>query len=67
MPPEPVSKDEFFEPLGIEKPVPAFLRSKVPIRNRNISKRDTEMLIRSIWSARAEYIRSEVETLTPKP
>ena len=50
-----VSDDEYFQPLGEDNHVPAFLRSKTPVRNSNISKRDTQALIRAIWSDRTAH------------
>eukprot|EP00960_Hanusia_phi_P069430 767090-Hanusia_phi.AAC.1 len=47
-----VTKSKFFEPRGAGRQVPPYLRSKNPVRNRSISKRETHVLVQGIVNSR---------------
>ena len=49
------SNAQYFDPLGMGAEVKAYLRTKNPVRNRNINKRDTEILVRGILSTRSSF------------
>ena len=51
---------QFFEPQGMGSEVHPYLRTKNPVRNRNITKRDMEILVRGILSTR-EYQQAMVD------
>jgi len=47
-----VSNVQFFDPLGMGHDVKPYLRTKNPVRNKNVTKRDVESLTRAIFSTR---------------
>ena len=44
-----------FQSIGMGKDVPGFLQANGLIRNRNMSKRDTEKLVKEIWKDKAKH------------
>ena len=50
---------QFFEGMGTGTEVPKFLRHSGKVRNRFLSKNDTELLIRDIWQQKEKYQRKE--------
>eukprot|EP01135_Chromosphaera_perkinsii_P002275 Nk52_evm61s221 gene=Nk52_evmTU61s221 len=49
------SEDGMFEPLGTEPYIPKYLRTNAKVNNKNIKKRDCEMMIKDIWKEKAVY------------
>ena len=54
---KPKSNARFFTGAGVGKEVPAFLRSAGKIRNRHLSKKDTEMVVREVWQRKQQHDR----------
>ncbi|QDZ19956.1 translin-associated factor X-interacting domain-containing protein [Chloropicon primus] len=50
---------QFFEGMGSDREVPKFLRHSGKVRNRFLSKNDTELLIRDIWQQKEKFNRKE--------
>lgn len=50
---------QFFEGKGTGGEVPKFLRHSGKVRNRFLSKNDTELLIRDIWQQKEKHNRKE--------
>ena len=50
---------QFYEGLGTGAEVPKFLRHSGKVRNRFLSKNDTELLIRDIWQQKERLNRKE--------
>ena len=49
---ESFSSEEVFQGLGTGPDVPKYLRTKAPVKNHRMMKRDCEMLIKEVWASK---------------
>jgi hypothetical protein len=52
---EVFTEEKFFEPRGTDPMVPKYLCSDVPVRNRRMTKRDCESLIKEVMDGKEEH------------
>ena len=50
---------QYFEGMGTDNTVHKFLRYNGKVRNRNMSKKDTELLVRDIWTQKEKTHKKE--------
>eukprot|EP00002_Diphylleia_rotans_P019085 TRINITY_DN3696_c0_g1_i20.p1 TRINITY_DN3696_c0_g1~~TRINITY_DN3696_c0_g1_i20.p1 ORF type:complete len:710 (-),score=130.03 TRINITY_DN3696_c0_g1_i20:712-2841(-) len=55
---ENFSSDKFFAGLGTGPEIPKHLRISGKVKNRKLSKRDTEAMIKDIWKERSQLMKS---------
>ncbi|KAI9224386.1 hypothetical protein BC828DRAFT_373649 [Blastocladiella britannica] len=58
-------KQTFFVGLGFSAGIPRYLRCKGRVKNRNLTKKNTILLIRDVWTTKAEYDKDRVQQEKP--